>query len=182
MIKTFFLTLKKLTEQNKNMKQANLSLEIAKQLYNQGGVSKLFALDNYSEAELTRIEYPKSWTELKEISGVHINTESVISLFSHYHLTNKVNYNVFPRKRQAEASLALAQLLQLKERYNSGIEIEWNSKRKYYAIELHNFNSWVKTDVINSPLTFAFYVKDARDQFFENFKDNLLEKVKPLFM
>jgi hypothetical protein len=36
------------------MKNAKLSLETAKALYNQGGVSRQFALDNFTEEELTK--------------------------------------------------------------------------------------------------------------------------------
>ena len=60
---------------------------------------------------------PKTWEELKNISGYYISSFCGIT---HSSLVNGGNYtkNIFPTKELANAVLALAQLLQLRDRYN----------------------------------------------------------------
>ena len=54
---------------------AKLTLETAKKMYLEGGAGKDFALDNFSEEELTKKELPKSWGELNK--GIPMNLEDI---------------------------------------------------------------------------------------------------------
>jgi len=162
------------------MKQANLSLYTAKELYKQGGASKSFALDNYSEKELTEKQFPKTWEELEVIKGYCITTYSSVFEVPNPEKADS-DKNTFPTKEQAEASLALSQLLQLKYAYNEGKPIAWNGIYKYFTLAIEE-GDWRRYSNIQGSKTFAFHTEKARDLFLENFRDNLLEKVKPLFM
>ena len=52
----------------------NLSIETAKKMYLSNDESiKQFALDNYTEEQLKKKEFPKSWEELNGVHGEWIN-------------------------------------------------------------------------------------------------------------
>ena len=119
---------------------------------------------------------PKTWEELKNISGYSINSFSGIT---HFSLVNSANCtkNIFPTKELAEAVLALAQLLQLRDRYNGDNE-GFIFNKNNYCISVYNYNidkSW------NAQIqrVLAFRTKELGDEFYNNFKD-LIEIAKPL--
>ena len=167
-------------ENNINMeKQVKLSLATAKEFYKQGGASKAFALDNYTEQELSKKELPKSWEELKIISGYYIDSNSVLSNHCKNILSiGNGNKNLFPTKELAEASLALSQLLQLREVYRDGWIPDYkNTKGKYgiYVIE----NILIVDITYGTAKIFSFQDREIANLFLTNFKD-LLEIAKPL--
>ena len=119
---------------------------------------------------------PKTWEELKNISGYYISSFCGIADSS---LVNASNYtkNIFPTKKLAEAALALAQLLQLRDRYNGDNEGFIFLENNYCIYNNRNsihFNIYANT---NSLL--AFRTRELRNEFYENFKD-LIEIAKPL--
>ena len=58
------------------MKQVNLSLETAKQMYfSENQALKAFALENYRKEELEKKEFPKTWEELERINGTYLTIE-----------------------------------------------------------------------------------------------------------
>lgn len=121
-------------------------------------------------------ELPKTWEDLKYISGAFIST------FSDIHTINSIKTdssakNIFPTKELAEAALALAQLLQLRDRYNGDNE-GFIFNKNNYCISVYNYNidkSW------NAQIhrVLAFRTKELGDEFYNNFKD-LIEIAKPL--
>ena len=119
---------------------------------------------------------PKTWEELKNISGYYISSFCGIT---HSSLVNGGNYtkNIFPTKELAEAVLALAQLLQFRDRYNGDNE-GFIFNKNNYCISVYNYNidkSW------NAQIqrVLAFRTKELGDEFYNNFKD-LIEIAKPL--
>jgi len=121
---------------------------------------------------------PKTWWELVNIKGSFIDgsTSSVISIGSvrtlHQHR------NVWPSEEEAKACLALAQLCQLRDRYNDGWKPDWRTTTEKYVI-------WIKdcapiadrTLKVSSPLSFE--TEALRDEFLQNFRD-LIEIARPL--
>ena len=119
---------------------------------------------------------PKTWEELKNIYGYYISSSSEITPSC---VINASNYtkNIFPTKELAKAALALAQLLQLRDRYNGDnkgfifggnnycITISSNGISKYFDIYIQQ--------------VLAFRTIELRDEFYNNFKD-LIEIAKPL--
>lgn len=141
------------------MEKRNLqiSFEQAKNWYN-GTNEELKQLALETFPELAKKELPKTWEELKEIKGYFVNSRSYISTFNGSCLLD--NRNLFATIEQAEASIALAQLSQLREVYRQG----W-VPGEYSFVSINNFLS--------------FQDEETRDLFLENFKD-LIEKASPL--
>jgi hypothetical protein len=121
---------------------------------------------------------PKSWDELGEIDGYFVKECSKISDYFLTHTKNGINRNIFATQEQAEASIALAQLSQLREVYRQGWTPDWNDTNPKYVIEFNqngiDKNIWYS---LNNFL--SFQSKEIAEQFLENFKD-LIEKAKPL--
>ena len=121
-------------------------------------------------------ELPKTWEDLKYISGAFISTFSNINTINSIK-TDSSAKNIFPTKELAEAALALAQLLQLRDRYNGDNE-GFIFNKNNYCISVYNYNidkSW------NAQIhrVLAFRTKELGDEFYNNFKD-LIEIAKPL--
>lgn len=122
-------------------------------------------------------QLPKSWEELETVIGFFTTNNSNVREM-HEVLTVSDNKNLFVTEEQAEASLALAQLTQLREVYRQGWKPNWNDDNFKYSIIFYkgslNADWCIK---VNNFLTFQS--EEIRDQFLENFKD-LIEKASPL--
>ena len=121
-------------------------------------------------------ELPKTWEELKYISGAFISTFSDIKTINSVK-TDSSAKNIFPTKELAEAALALAQLLQLRDRYN-GDNKGFIAGKGNYCITISN-NGISKYFDIYIQQVLAFRTIELRDEFYNNFKD-LIEIAKPL--
>lgn len=123
-------------------------------------------------------ELPTSWEELGNISGYFIDNNSRLS-YTNNHETKPQNKHIFPTKELAEAALALAQLLQLRDKYNG----DWIPNWKDDYAPKHTIcvgNEEVVCSIYYTwRRTLVFKTQELRDEFFKNFKD-LLEIAKPL--
>lgn len=126
--------------------------------------------------------YPKSFNELKTSEGYYINNSSVINKVfkSNHSLYDK---NVFPKKEQAEAVLALAQLLQLRAAWLKiagyrDWEYKYGNYNMAYFISKHEMKVMKGDSAVNSKLI-GFPTSQLRDDFFDTFED-LLEIAKLL--
>ena len=122
---------------------------------------------------------PSSWEELNKVSGFYVNYDTTITEATDVVAVNE-NHNVFLTKEQANASMALAQLLQLRDKYRDGWVPYWNNETRNYALHLYE-GDWDKFEPKVTSSTFTFQTAKLRDTFFKNFKD-LLKDVKPLFI
>ena len=121
-------------------------------------------------------ELPKTWEDLKYISGAFISILSKV-ITDDYIGTSPFSKGTFPTKELAEAALALAQLLQLRDRYN-GDNKGFIFGKGNYCINVHDNN--INTCWGNyTQEVLAFRTKELRDEFYNNFKD-LIEIAKPL--
>ena len=122
-------------------------------------------------------ELPKRWGELKRIKGVYVDSDSRLCN-SGYGATYETSKNIFPTIEEAEACLALAQLCQLRDRYNDGWKPDWKDGVEKHCVYFHS-------NEINSAYTYSshrvltFKTQELRDKFLENFRD-LIETAKPL--
>lgn len=123
-------------------------------------------------------ELPKSWEDLKVVEGFYIDEDSGIYVCEDRY-TDDENKNVFPTEEEAEACLALAQLCQLRDKYNDGWKPNWTTDdEEKYIISIHEGNPY--TDCHYSiQRVLAFRTEELRNKFLENFKD-LIEIAKPL--
>ena len=121
---------------------------------------------------------PKKWEDLYEVGGWFVDFHSKVVTSSSMRTGDSVK-NRFPTKEEAKACLALAQLCQLRDRYNNGWKPDWkNSTETKYIIEI-NRDYITKTFYNHTKRILAFKTKNIRDKFLENFRD-LIETAKPL--
>ena len=125
-----------------------------------------------------RKELPKSWEDLITVKGYCVTTFSKIEDCCEECYTYKENKNIFPTREEAEACLALAQLCQLRDRYNDGWKPDWKDFEEKFNI-FYSENKIVKGFGYISSSVLAFKTKEIRDKFLENFRD-LIEIAKPL--
>ena len=121
-------------------------------------------------------ELPKTWEDLEYISGAFISVLSKVITDDDIR-TNPFTKGTFPTKELAEAALALAQLLQLRDRYN-GDNKGFIFNKVNYCITFFN-NSICKSWDAYTHRVLAFRTKELGDEFYNNFKD-LIEIAKPL--
>ena len=123
-------------------------------------------------------ELPKTWEEVGVIKGWYTYAGGSIDYFSEGISTNYADRNIFPTKEEAEASLALAQLCQLRDRYNDGWKPDWEDFTMkpciFFRKEIAETGFYR-----NERAVLSFKTEELRDKFLENFKD-LIEVAKPL--
>ena len=161
------------------MKQANISLETARAMYEQGGAAKQFALDNYTEKELSSSKYPNKWGECYgDENKWYVSGDAKV--FSGILSCNQDNRNVVNTKEQAQAILALTQLLVCRDAYRGEWRPDFKNMHNVAVVTLF-YNKWevLYRDGFNE--IFSFAKGEQAEAFLENFK-NLLEQVKPLFL
>lgn len=157
------------------MRNLELSQETAKRWY-EGTDEELKALALQTYPELGKKQLPESWNGLEQVYGYYVNSDSVINKDGGY--VHYMNRNIFATKEQAEASIALAQLSQLREVYRNGWVPDYNKSENKYVIEL--FINRIDTHFYQGKNYFlSFQDAKTRDLFLENFRD-LIEKAKPL--
>lgn len=120
---------------------------------------------------------PKTWEELEQISGYFVGNDSETSSVKHYANTTD-NRNVFFSKEQAEASVALAQLTQLREVYRQGWVPDWADGSEKYCIVFYR-NDFEKNLYTSHNKFLSFQTAEIQNEFLENFKD-LIMQAKPL--
>lgn len=153
-------------------KTITLPLDVAKAMYNEGGTGRKFALDHYSEEELTKKELPKRWEDLSKVSGFLIGDNGLI-----YDAWDRVpnitsrNRNVFATKKQAKSALAMAMLSQLMKQANGDWEPDWEDSRERKYIIARNGNKLLKGWASHAYEFLAFKDEDVRDEFFENHRE-----------
>ena len=108
---------------------------------------------------------PECWEDLGDIKGYWTNiysniTKAAAPLRAIYH-----NRNIWPSREEAEASLYLAMLLQLRNAYNGDWVSNWNNEyqHKYVVSMLENNIDIDDTFIRNRPL--AFKSAELRDKF-----------------
>lgn len=124
-------------------------------------------------------ELPTRWEELDIVKGFYVDSLSNIDKTGEETCTEEYNRNTFPTKEEAKACIALAQLCQLRDKYNGGWKPNWeNNEEIKHCIEF--FKEKINKNyyyVLRKVL--CFKTEELRDKFLENFRD-LIETAKPL--
>ena len=118
-----------------------------------------------------RDELPKKWEELGSIGGYWIEDGEEVVTAGVSVRTSHISRGTFPSKEEAEASIALAQLCQLRDRYNGAWTPSNDDKGYGIFIRRHGVCFGVRSLALATP--------ELRDEFDANFAD-LIEKAKPL--
>ena len=122
-------------------------------------------------------ELPKSYEELELVNGWWIDQNSDVYIAINAPISG-AHRNVFPTKELAEAALALAQLLQLRDKYNGDWKPDWTDNSTKYCI--YAYMSIISKEMRSiTQHVLAFETRNLRNDFLTNFKD-LLEIAKPL--
>jgi hypothetical protein len=155
-----------------------ISLETATRWFN--GIDKeLKELAIQTYPELAKKELPKSWEELGNVKGYYLNINGNVKEFTDMQSDmDDDDKNVFATKEQAEASIALAQLSQLREVYRNGGVPDWINDEYKFCIEFYE-NKINTRDYSATAQFLSFQDEETRDLFLENFRD-LIEQAKPL--
>jgi hypothetical protein len=157
-------------------RNVKISIQTATRWFN-GTDNELKELALTTYPELAKKELPKSWRELVNIKGYYVDTASVVDIVDG--LTYEDNKNIFATKEQAEASIALAQLSQLREVYRNGWVPDYKEPLQIkYTITFYE-NKIMKESFVNYNDFLSFQDEKTRDLFLENFKE-LIETAKPL--
>tara|TARA_B110000977_G_C11043827_1_gene479820 strand:- start:592 stop:1059 length:468 start_codon:yes stop_codon:yes gene_type:complete len=121
---------------------------------------------------------PSSWEDLRYINGYYSNFSSLIMKKCLEGKINKEHKNTFKTEEQAEASIALAQLSQLRDVYRQGWEPDWEADNDKYFIEFV-FDSLSIAVLSHTNHFLSFQDRKTARLFLKNFRD-LIEKAKPL--
>ena len=123
-------------------------------------------------------ELPKSWEDLYEVGGWFVDFHSKVVTSGSMRTADSVK-NRFPTKEEAEACIALAQLCQLRDRYNDGWKPNWeDGDEQKYVIKIGRGET-TKCILTVTSSVLSFKSAYLRDKFLENFRD-LIETAKPL--
>lgn len=123
-------------------------------------------------------ELPKSWEDLYEVGGWFVDFHSKVVTSGSMRTADSVK-NRFPTKEEAEACLALAQLCQLRDRYNDGWKPDWEDDgQSKWCIEFFKGKIEKEFHYVTKRVL-CFKTRELRDKFLENFRD-LIETAKPL--
>lgn len=122
---------------------------------------------------------PRSWEEFGKVKGWFVNELSNVEYYSEGHSTDFRDKNLFPKKEEAEACVALAQLCQLRDRYNDGWKPDWEDENEVKFNIFYCGNKIIESSCHLSNSLLAFKTEELRDKFLENFED-LIKTAKPL--
>ena len=136
-----------------------------------------FGLETIIYFKPIKKQLPKSWEELKEIKGHWIDGDCEIYENDVIKCTDDTK-NLFATEAQAKASIALAQLSQLREVYRDGWVPDWNNCLMKYCIVKYQ-GHFLCENYYKTAHFLAFQSPEIRDEFFKNFKD-LIEEASPL--
>jgi len=122
---------------------------------------------------------PKSWEEIEKLQGFFVSSGSRVRMTSDNAQIIEHNRNIFATKEQAEASIALAQLSQLREVYRQGWKPDYESDaQEKWCVRFYANDEQVEFCSIANYFL-SFQSKKIAEQFLENFRD-LIKKAKPL--
>lgn len=123
-------------------------------------------------------ELPKSWEEFGKIKGWFVDNMCEIDYYSEGDSTDYRDKNLFPTEEEAEACIALAQLCQLRDRYNDGWKPNYKDNNVKYLL-YYCGDTITKSHTTGASNLLVFKTEELRDKFLENFKD-LIEIAKSL--
>lgn len=167
------------------MRKIKISLETAQRWAN-GTDEELKGLALQTYPELDKKELPKSWEELERYkkgkpSGFYAYRNDTIVECISFNNTNCRSYPiVFATKEQAEASIALAQLSQLREVYRNGWVPDWSDINQLKSCIYFENSKIIIRNRWELNCFLSFQDVEIRDLFLDNFEE-LIEKAKPLF-
>lgn len=164
----------------KEERNIKLTLEKAKEWYKKGGELKEIALQAFSEQELTKTNLPKNWEEFcinfpMKNGECYVNTccDITMELECLEGRDIKMDRNVCPSRKSAEAHLAMIQLEQLRDCWRQGnvpqgVKYKIRKVKNKFTITFGEEDSFL-----------SFYDRKVAEEFLECFRD-LIEQAGDL--
>ena len=135
-----------------------LSLEKAKEFYTKGGEFKDLALSAFTEEELTKKEFPKTWEEyVLRSQGILDDT-----------------HNSWIKLQAGEADIAFCKLHYLRDDYRQGWKPNFNDKNVKYCIKVKEDYVYIYTSMETSHFL-SFQTIELASEFVYNFKDLIIQ-------
>ena len=135
-------------------------------------------LENSSKDKIVLKVKKYDWEDFGEVKGWYISANGDIEDALIPEKTDDSNKNTYPSKEEAEASLALTQLLQWRNRVVGDWKPDFKSDEHKYAILCYKDEIMIRvTDYLHFILTFKNH--DQAYEFMKNHKE-LLKQAKPL--
>ena len=161
-------------------RNVKISLEKAREWYNQGGELKELALSAFNEEEIKEIKkivLPNTWEEFCEMYPVeedgeewYIDVDSNTTYVYKGARTPKFYKNVLPSLKAAEAHRALMQLHQLRDCYRQGWKPDWEDDDIIkYCIVLQGNRYSIYRNLITCNFL-SFQSLELAEKFLKNFK------------
>ena len=158
-------------------RNVKISLDKAREWYNQGGELKELALSAFTEKEIKEIVLPNSWEEFCnmypiEKDGKEWFIDSDSTPRYEYKGKRYINEckNILPSKQAAEQHLALMQLHQLRDCYRQGWKPDWSDGHKNKScIIFHEGNYHIDNYCLYIRFL-SFQSKEIAEKFLNNFK------------
>ena len=154
------------------MKQLQLSVEKARELYGISPELNIILQETFSEEELgLKKPLPKTWYELMSICGY--STTELDSKLRFYRnlVTRDDSRNLFATEAQAKSAIAYAQLTQLMKAYNGDWEPDWEDDMELKYVIDRDRNGLERSSYYTSYSFLAFKDPEVRDKFLENFQE-----------
>lgn len=154
-----------------------ISLDKAREWYNQGGELKELALSAFSEKEITESALPNTWQEFCEMYPIKedkkeyfIDENSNIKLLKKGIRHNTIHRNVLPSLQSLKAHIAQMQLEQLRDCYRQGWLPDWSDGNQIkWAIYFDEYKFKVEYLYYESRFL-SFQSKEIAEKFLNNFK------------
>ena len=158
-------------------RNVKISLDKAREWYNQGGELKELALSAFTEKEIKENMLPNSWQEFcnmypieKDEKEWFIDSDST----PRYEYKGKryinESKNILPSKQATKQHLALMQLHQLRDCYRQGWVPNWRDGEQNKYTILYNSDNYIIDLVWRSQRFLSFQSQDIARKFLENFK------------
>ena len=155
-----------------------ISLDKAREWYNQGGELKELALSAFTEKEIKASILPNTWEEFCEMHPVeedgeewYIDVDSNTSYVYKGARNPEFYKNVLPSLKAAEAHLALMQLHQLRDYYRQGWVPDWSNGNQCQWCIMFDTDTFIVQTGLYCNRFLSFQSKEIAEKFFNNFKD-----------
>ena len=162
-----------------------INLEKARELYkNSSEDMKSLLLETFEKSELETQGLPKTWIGYCENNyrrGYYLSNGSAVRVFPKDSYNTKLKFdsdkNTFESKENAEAILALCQLIRLRDEYNRHEPINYEEEHFPYVIvnDYGNYKTAVASKFKMYKRLFVFHNEKLAQEFLKNFRP-LLDK------
>lgn len=131
-----------------------------------------------TRAILKKIEEKIKWKDIGAVSGYYVSSTSSVNKYNSTDPGNS-DRNTWPTEEEAEASIALSQLLQWRNKYNEGWVADWSPDSYYKWVIFYKNNSILIDNYRGYQRVLSFKSEDIAEKFLKDFAD-LIEIAKPL--